>query len=372
MVIRPRRLPAAALAAFALAALFFALAARGGMGAGRDAVDVSAKDGFIKWVDFTPPYWLLKKTLDLDVGSRHVQGGGGDGAAYDWIGLLAYLGAKYGGDFKRCREKDLTALTARLDAGETIESITCDMKNFGYYMEAYTAVLGGFVGGYRVQTEGPDGEKVWQERYGLKAFSPVAKGYYYNDYDDFGVSRTYGYRRRHLGHDLMGSVGTPIIAVESGTVEELGWNQYGGWRVGIRSFDGKRYYYYAHMRRGRPYHASVEKGETVTAGDVIGYMGRTGYSLAEDVNNIEDPHLHIGMQLIFDESQKEGSGEIWIDMYAITRLLSHNRSAVYRDENKEYHRTYAFEETRSRFVEVGDQKNLALADIKLARHFLDG
>lgn len=33
----------------------------------------------------------------------------------------------------------------------------------------------------------------------------------------------------------MGSIGTPIIAVESGVVEHLGWNQYGGWRIGIRS-----------------------------------------------------------------------------------------------------------------------------------------
>ena len=43
------------------------------------------------------------------------------------------------------------------------------------------------------------------------------------------------------GYDLMGSIGTPIIAVESGTVEHLGWNQYGGWRIGIRSFDRKRF-----------------------------------------------------------------------------------------------------------------------------------
>ena len=44
---------------------------------------------------------------------------------------------------------------------------------------------------------------------------------------------------------MMGQIGTPVVAVESGYVEVLGWNQYGGWRIGIRSFDGKRYYYYA-------------------------------------------------------------------------------------------------------------------------------
>ena len=39
---------------------------------------------------------------------------------------------------------------------------------------------------------------------------------------------------------LMGSIGTPIVAVESGVIENLGWNQYGGWRIGIRSFDTKK------------------------------------------------------------------------------------------------------------------------------------
>ena len=37
----------------------------------------------------------------------------------------------------------------------------------------------------------------------------------------------------------MGSIGTPIIAVESRTIEHLGWNQYGGWRVNIQIVRGK-------------------------------------------------------------------------------------------------------------------------------------
>lgn len=76
---------------------------------------------------------------------------------------------------------------------------------------------------------------------------------------------------------MMGLVGTPIMAVESGVVEALGWNQYGGWRIGIRSFDGKRYYYYAHLRQSYPYAEGLAEGSVVTAaGDVIGYMEFTG------------------------------------------------------------------------------------------------
>ena len=68
-----------------------------------------------------------------------------------------------------------------------------------------------------------------------------------------------------------------MVAVESGYVEALGWNQYGGWRLGIRSFDHKRYYYYAHLRKNYPYQSGLEVGSVVQAGDVIGYLGRTGY-----------------------------------------------------------------------------------------------
>ena len=119
---------------------------------------------------------------------------------------------------------------------------------------------------------------------------------------------------------MMGQVGTPIIAVESGYVEAIGWNQYGGWRIGIRSFDGKRYYYYAHLRQNYPYREQLKEGDVVTAGDVIGYMGHTGYSTKENVNNIDTVHLHFGLQLIFDEAQKEGNNEIWVDCYNLTRF----------------------------------------------------
>ncbi|MFR8072877.1 MAG: M23 family metallopeptidase, partial [Anaerovoracaceae bacterium] len=98
--------------------------------------------------------------------------------------------------------------------------------------------------------------------------------------------------------------------------------QYGGWRLGIRSYDKQRYYYYAHLRKDTPYAENLYIGASVTAGDVIGYTGQTGYSLKENTNNINTPHLHFGMQLIFNEDEKDSPDQIWIDLYAITRLLS--------------------------------------------------
>ena len=68
----------------------------------------------------------------------------------------------------------------------------------------------------------------------------------------------------------------------------------------------------------------------------------TGYSTKENVNNINVPHLHFGMQLIFDESQKEGNNEIWIDVYSIIEFLKKNRSEVYLEDTstKNYARKY--------------------------------
>ena len=84
------------------------------------------------------------------------------------------------------------------------------------------------------------------------------------------------------------------------------------------------------------------EGSIVNAGDVIGYLGMTGYSAKENVNNINVPHLHFGMQLIFDESQKEGTNQIWIDVYSIINFLKKNKSEVYSayEDTKDYERKY--------------------------------
>ncbi|MDR0326380.1 MAG: polysaccharide deacetylase family protein [Oscillospiraceae bacterium] len=323
---------------------------------------VLAEDGaqpkkHIKWVDFTVPAPLMKQALAWDVKNHKESGHGAAPApqtapdagadaskAAGWIELLAYLGAKCGGDYKKKKPQALQKLISKLEDGETMESLSKGMKHYGYYLEAYTAVLGGLAGHYAVEEE-KDGEKCWEERYGLRAFHPIARGFDYQHYDDFGNGRSYGYKRKHLGHDLMALTGTPVVAVESGTVEELGWNQYGGWRVGIRSLDAKRYYYYAHLRKNRPFAAGLAKGDTVQAGDVIGYVGRTGYSPRENTNGIKQSHLHFGIQLVFDESQKDGVNQIWIDPYEITKLLATHRGGVTRDpETKEYTRSVPYRE----------------------------
>ena len=277
------------------------------------AVPVSAET--IKWVDFAVPYESLKYAMEVDIASfekeKHIS----------WIDILSLAACRTGG---KCPLASVKKASEDLSGDSSPEELLGALyQYYDYYHQAYAAALGGLLGSYAIEKDGK-----WIPAYGLKAFSPIAAGYGYSHCDDFGVSRSFGFKRKHLGHDMMGAAGTPIVAVEGGVVEALGWNRYGGWRVGIRSFDGKRYYYYAHLLKDRPFAEGLAEGDTVQAGDLIGFMGRTGYSDKENTNNIETVHLHFGMQLIFDERQKECLSEIWIDVYDIVRLLAEHRSSI--------------------------------------------
>ena len=269
----------------------------------------------IRWVDFDVSYESMKYALDQDIltaqQEKHIS----------WIDTLALAACRTGG---KCGLSSVKQAVSDLKKDKSPEELLGDLyKYYAYYHHAYSAALGGLVGSYAIEKDGQ-----WVPAYGLKAFSPIAAGYGYSHCDDFGLARSFGFRRKHLGNDLMGGLGTPIVAVEGGVVEAMGWNRYGGWRIGIRSFDNKRYYYYAHLQKDRPFAPGLKEGDMVQAGDLIGFMGCTGYSDRENVNNIETVHLHFGMELVFDESQKECNSEIWIDVYDIVRLLSQHRSSI--------------------------------------------
>ena len=284
----------------------------------------------IRWVDFAVPYESLQYAMQADIRSFEQE------PHISWIDMLALAACRTGG---KCGLASVKKAASDLQSGKSPQEILGNTSRYyTYYHEAYSAALGGLLGNFAIEKDG-----TWVPSYGLKAFSPIAAGYGYSHCADFGVSRSFGFQRKHLGNDLMGSLGTPIVAVEGGVVEALGWNLYGGWRVGIRSFDNKRYYYYAHLQKDAPFAPGLEVGQMVSAGELIGFMGRTGYSHQENVNNIETVHLHFGMQLVFDESQKECNSEIWIDVYDIVRLLSSHR-ASYRYQNGSWTRVYPFQD----------------------------
>ncbi|MCL1901357.1 MAG: M23 family metallopeptidase [Firmicutes bacterium] len=297
------------------------------------------QSSFIKWVDFNASEDMLKKVYKLDVKYHNTD------VEFNFIEVLAYLATKNGNNFSSSQDnKNLKALIKRLENKEKVSQIYGDNKYYNYYLECFSAVFQNFIGEYITDNN--------EVQYGLTAYFPIAKGFWHSHYDDFGNARNFGYKRPHLGHDLMGSTGTPIIAIESGIVTELGWNRYGGWRIGIRSQDTKRYYYYAHLRKDRPYAEGLKLNDVIEAGQVIGYLGQTGYSSTENVNmKTGKPHLHLGLQLIFDKSQEDGNGEIWIDLFNITKLLYLNQAGVTKDEETKEYKSVNIKKPINKFLE---------------------
>ncbi|MBT2418026.1 peptidoglycan DD-metalloendopeptidase family protein [Streptomyces sp. ISL-22] len=98
----------------------------------------------------------------------------------------------------------------------------------------------------------------------------------------FGVDRPSSYYGYHTGTDFAVAVGTPVYAADAGTVTLSGWNNAYGNRIVIkhRNRDGKSVETtYNHLGS-----RSVEKGDSVQVGQVIGHSGNTG--------NSTGPHLH--------------------------------------------------------------------------------
>lgn len=114
--------------------------------------------------------------------------------------------------------------------------------------------------------------------------------------DSWGEARSYGGERNHEGTDLIdrenkrGEI--PIFSMSDGKVENLGWLPLGGYRVGIRSGEGI-YFYYAHLYR---YKTGLKKGENIKAGQLIGYMGDSGYGEEGTVGQFP-VHLHVGIYI---------------------------------------------------------------------------
>lgn len=106
--------------------------------------------------------------------------------------------------------------------------------------------------------------------------------------------RTYGGKRFHEGCDIMALKNVrgvyPVVSVCDGTVEKMGWLEKGGYRVGIRS-DSGIYYYYAHLSE----YSGIKEGDRVLAGELLGFMGDTGYSTVEGTTGMFDVHLHFGI-----------------------------------------------------------------------------
>ena len=104
-----------------------------------------------------------------------------------------------------------------------------------------------------------------------------------SDYiDTYGAFRGDVPGNWHHGDDIFAPLGTPVVAVATGTLNRVGWEHLGGWRLWVRDRLGNEFYY-AHLSGYSPL---ALRSRRVRAGDVIGFLGNTGDAFTTS------PHLH--------------------------------------------------------------------------------
>jgi murein DD-endopeptidase MepM/ murein hydrolase activator NlpD len=100
--------------------------------------------------------------------------------------------------------------------------------------------------------------------------------------DTYGANRSDVSGGWHHGDDLFAPLGTAVVAVANGKLSLVGWNQVGGWRLWLTDGDGNSFYY-AHLAG---YSRWILHHPNVRAGQVVGFLGRTGDAFTTT------PHLH--------------------------------------------------------------------------------
>ncbi len=137
------------------------------------------------------------------------------------------------------------------------------------------------------------------------------------------AERTYGGKRLHEGTDIMADINEPdlypVVSMTDGYIEKIGWLDKGGWRIGIRSSKGA-YFYYAHLSA---YADGMEQGKSIMAGELIGYMGNTGYGVEGTKGNF-DVHLHVGIYIETQNHNELSVNPYWILRYLEDKKLSYS------------------------------------------------
>ena len=138
--------------------------------------------------------------------------------------------------------------------------------------------------------------------------------------DSWMHERTYGGERGHEGTDIMASENVPglypVISMTDGIITQKGWLEKGGYRIGIMSPSGG-YFYYAHLDS----YADLMEGQEVKAGQIIGYMGNTGYG-KEGTKGKFPVHLHLGIY-IQHENKEVSINPYWILKYLEGKRLKY-------------------------------------------------
>lgn len=246
--------------------------------------------------------------------------------------LTGYLQEK--GQRKRLREDVVSSgLYREQNIGEEMVSFLRTVKQPGYYVGLYLLESDFGYEKWKTDIRAKDFaelEKRWSKEAAFSEYLNFSHAIW-NDVTYFPVpeftnaknltvsygntwlsERTYGGERGHEGTDLIAGKNQrglyPVISMTDGIVKKKGWLEKGGYRIGIQTTAGA-YFYYAHLDS----YANLNEGDAVKAGDILGFMGDSGYGPEGTVGQFV-VHLHLGIY-IYPEGKETSINPYWVLRY---------------------------------------------------------
>ena len=178
----------------------------------------------------------------------------------------------------------------------------------------------------------------------------------------------------HNGDDYAAPIGTPVYAADEGTVTFEGWGQNHAWMgtpagICVLINNGGLYSGYAHLNS-----TVVNKGQSVTKGQLIGYVGQTGAATG--------PHLHFEAIPLTPNFKNGYAGRIDPQPYmeaVFNNATDDQIRQAYREilerevenEGLEHYRKYSIDFVRSDLASSAEYHNLQARKAAAAQAALD-
>ncbi len=288
-----------------------------------------------KLASYVVPVKVMEKALREDVNSQKSE------EKVKFLTIISLLAAKYDGEWRNYCEKDVDELVLKLKGGEE-EEIKSLYNNYEYFEIFYETLFKEFIGNYKITKKQKNKElEEPKEKYGLKAYSPIAYGYETSFCDDFDNEINFAKQKGHYGNDIAVKKGTPFVAVESGVVSEC-LNENGFARLELKSFDEKRTYIYSNCDSKKPFAKGIKKGSVVSGGQLLGFAGDNNCCKKGGAKILRCPYLHFGIKLTI-KKKNEPSRDVYVDVFNILKFLEHHKSAL-KTAEQGFEQKYYFED----------------------------
>lgn len=262
--------------------------------------------GFIKFVPFNNAFYkktnLKKNTFDFNVTHNALIDAANIDIQYhntnnkvSWIDIITCLACKYENDFSKYKTDDIKEFEKNKKSKKILEQYKKDI-NYSAYHSLYYSALNGILGNNASTGNGN------YEKYGIKAFSPVASNCVFDYSSDDSIDKQ---------SNINVPINTPIAASESGYIKSISINKNGSFKIVIQSTDEMRCYSYNNLILDN---SKLGENDFISAGNIVGYAAqiskksnKANFTFGIAINNAD-----------FKDK--------WINTHELTKFLSVNKT----------------------------------------------